>query len=294
MDPILNPYAPGAGTPPPELAGRDEIRERVRVSIERRRAGRPSKDIVLVGLRGVGKTVLLDQIREDAEADGFHTLSIEAPENRSLPSIIAPQLRALLLKLSNSRKSRVQHLAANGLRALAGFVNALKINYQDIELSLDLDPEPGLADAGVLEDDLQDLLEAAAQVAQADESCIALFVDELQYVDEEEMGALISACHRIAQRRLPFALIGAGLPPVRALMGKAKSYAERMFDFQTIGALSPEDSKRAIVRPANDEGVEIDSAVIESVVAKTQGYPYFLQVWGNHLWNVAEDSPITI
>ena len=180
MDPILNPYAPGAGTRPPELAGRDDVLEAARISIARTRIGRPSKSTLMVGLRGVGKTVLLDRMREDAEAQGMQALAVEAPESRSLPSILAPQLRQALLRLS--RKEAARQLAQRGLRALAGFASALKVKYQDIEVGLDLEPEPGLADNGDLEIDLQDLLQAVGEAAKADRNCVALFIDELQYV----------------------------------------------------------------------------------------------------------------
>lgn len=156
MDPIRSPYAPGAGTPPPELAGRDELRETARVALERVRRARPAKSVILVGLRGVGKTVLLDRIREEAEAAGMHALSVEAPEDRSLPVMLAPRLRAALLKLS--RHERARDLAQRALSALAGFAKALKVQYEDVEVGLDFDPEPGLADSGDLEQDLADLL----------------------------------------------------------------------------------------------------------------------------------------
>ena len=291
MDPIRNPFAPGAGTQPPELAGRDDIRERARIALERTKLGRPSKSSMLVGLRGVGKTVLLDRIREDAEASGVRALRIEAPENRSLPSTLAPQLRLALLKLSNREAAKL--LAQRALRVLTGFVRSLKVQYQDIEIGLDFDPEPGVADNGDLEADLQDLLEAVGAAAKADVSCVAIFADELQYVQEEELSALIMALHRTAQRRLPVTMIGAGLPQVRGRMGKAKSYAERLFDFHEIGALPPEDAKRAVAKPAQDEGVAIESPALDAIIAKTQGYPYFLQEWGKHVWDVAERSPIT-
>ena len=291
MDPIRNPYAPGAGTQPPELAGRDEVRETARIVLERTKIGRPSKSMLMVGLRGVGKTVLLDRIREDAEANGIYTLWIEAPENRSLPSILAPQLRRSLLQLSNRKAARL--LAQRALRGLAGFASALKVKYEDIEVGLDFDPEPGLADNGDLETDLQDLFEAVGEAAKAGGSCLALFVDELQYVQEDELAALITALHRTAQRRLPVTMVGAGLPQVRGRMGKAKSYAERLFDFPDIGPLSPEDAKLAIAKPAQDEGVEIEASALDAIVAQTQCYPYFLQEWGKHVWDVAERSPIT-
>src|SRR4030067_920521 len=157
MDPVTTPFAPGAGTPPPELAGRDELRETVRVAIERVRRGLPTKSILMVGVGGGGKTVLLDRMRDDAEAAGIHTVRIEAPESRSLPALLAPQLRQALLRLSRNQQAKA--LAQRALRALAGFAKALKIKYQDIEVGVDFDPEPGLADNGDLEQDLHALLE---------------------------------------------------------------------------------------------------------------------------------------
>ncbi len=229
MDPIRNPYAPGAGTPPAELAGRDDLLETVRVAMQRVRLGRPTKSVLMVGLRGVGKTVLLDRMREQAEAQGIQTLRIEAPEDRSLPAILAPQLRQALLRLSRNEKAK--DLAHRALKGLAGFAKALKVKYNDIEVGFDQEPEPGLADNGDLEHDLQALLEAAGRAAQVAGTAIAIFVDELQYVKEEELAALITALHRCAQQRLPVVLVGAGLPQLRGKMGSAKSYAERLFDF---------------------------------------------------------------
>ena len=291
MDPIRNPYAPGAGTPPPELAGRDDIRESVRIVLERTKIGRPTKSMLMVGLRGVGKTVLLDLMREQAEARGIYALRIEAPENRSLPAMLAPQLRVALLRLSN--KQAAKQLAQRALRGLAGFVGALKVKYQDIEVGLDFEPESGLADNGDLEIDLHALFEVVGAAAKADATCMALFIDELQYVEENELAALITALHRMAQRQLPVVMFGAGLPQVRGRMGQAKSYAERLFEFPAIGPLSPEDAKRAIAKPAKDEGVEIEPLALDAIVSQTQCYPYFLQEWGKHVWDVAERTPIT-
>lgn len=291
MDPIRNPYAPGAGTPPPELAGRDDIRESARIALERTKIGRPTKSMLMVGLRGVGKTVLLDLMREQAEASGIYALRIEAPENRSLPAMLVPQLRVALLRLSN--KQAAKQLAQRALRGLAGFVGALKVKYQDIEVGLDFEPESGLADNGDLEIDLQALFEVVGAAAKADATCVALFIDELQYVKENELAALITALHRMAQRKLPVVMLGAGLPQVRGRMGQAKSYAERLFEFPAIGPLSPEDAKRAIAKPAKDEGVAIEPLALDTIVSQTQCYPYFLQEWGKHVWDVAERTPIT-
>lgn len=291
MDPIRNPYTPGAGTPPPELAGRDDLREQIRVALARVRLGRPSKSVLMVGLRGVGKTVLLDQLRDDAEASGISTLRIEAPESRSLPAILAPELRKALLRLS--RNERATELARRALRGLAGFATALKVKYQDIEVGLDYEPEPGLADNGDLELDLQALLEAAGEAAKEAGTALALFLDELQYVEEEQLAALITALHRAAQRRLPVVMVGAGLPQLRGRMGRAKSYAERLFDFPVVGPLSPDDARKAISKPASEEGVEIEPAALDLIIDATGGYPYFLQEWGKHAWDAADDSPIS-
>src|SRR5258706_7862512 len=291
MAPITNPFAPGAGTPPPELAGRDELRETVRIALERVRRGNPTKSVLMVGLRGVGKTVLLDRMREDAEAAGIHTLRIEAPENQSLPAVLAPQLRQALLRLSRNEKAR--DLARRALRALAGFATALKVKYKDIEVGLDFEPEPGLADNGSLEQDLPVLLETAGEAANLAGTALAMFVDELQYVEEAQLAALITALHRTAQRRLPVVLVGAGLPQLRGRTGLAKSYAERLFDFPEIGPLPPEAAKLAISKPASDQGVSVTPDALNLIVKATHGYPYFIQEWGKHSWEVAVRSPIS-
>jgi hypothetical protein len=292
MNPIDNPYAPGAGTPPPELAGRDELRETIRITLERVRKGRPAKSILMVGLRGVGKTVLLDRMREDAESSGIQTVRVESPESRSLPAMLAPQIRQALLRLS--RDERAKELSHRALRGLAGFAKALKVRYQDIEVGLDFDPEPGLADNGDLEQDLMALLEAVGSAAKPAGSVFALFVDELQYVAEEELAALITALHRAAQRRLPVVLVGAGLPQLRGRMGRAKSYAERLFDFPDVGPLPEESARQAIAKPAEEQNVRFNKDALERIIRETEGYPYFLQEWGKHAWDVAAKSPITL
>ncbi len=292
MDPVRNPYAPGAGTPPPELAGRDELLQNAAVAIARVRLGRPAKGVLLIGLRGVGKTVLLDRMRADAMAAGMTTMRVEAPESRSLPAILAPQLRLALLAMS--RIERAQDLARRGLRALAGFAKSLKVKYSDIEVGIDFEAEPGLADNGDLEHDLQDLLSAAGAAAAGAETALVMFIDELQYVAEEELASLVTALHRISQQSLPVALIGAGLPQLLGQLGRAKSYAERLFDFAEIGPLPDEAARRAIEKPALDEGVRIEPEALTQIVRETHGYPYFLQEWGKHVWDAADHSPITL
>jgi hypothetical protein len=230
-------------------------------------------------------------MRDDAEASGIHTLRIEAPENRSLPAILAPQLRQALLRLS--RNARAKALAERALKGLAGFAKALKLKYDDIEVGFDFDPEPGLADNGDLEHDLQALLEVAGAAAQKAETALAIFVDELQYVPEEQLESLITALHRTAQRRLPVMLVGAGLPQLRGRMGRAKSYAERLFDFPDIGPLPAPAARLAIAKPVHDQGIEITDGALDRIVKETRGYPYFLQEWGKHSWDVAQTSPIS-
>jgi len=291
MNPILNPYAPGAGSQPPELAGRYAIREHVRICIERLRHGRQTKSVMLVGLRGVGKTVLLDKMRNDAELSGVHTIRIEAPENRSLPAILAPQLRLALLRLS--RIEAAKNMAVRGLRALAGFASKLKLTYSDIEVGIDYESEPGLADNGDLEGDLTALLEQTGMAAREAGTVLVIFIDELQYVPETQLAALISALHRCSQSQLPVTVIGAGLPQLRAQMGDAKSYAERLFDFTEIGPLNQGDAKEAITKPAEKEGVAITADAISLILDATSGYPYYLQEWGKHAWDIAPGSPIT-
>jgi hypothetical protein len=217
---------------------------------------------------------------------------IEAPEDRSLPAILAPQIRLALLRLS--RVERTRDLAQRALRGLAGFARSLKVKYQDIEVGIDFEPEPGLADNGDLELDLQTLLELAGEAARAAGSALVLCVDELQYVEEEELAALIIALHRASQRQLPVVMFGAGLPQLRGRMGRAKSYAERLFDFPEIGPLPVDDARRAIERPALEHGVSFEAAALDRIVEQTRGYPYFLQEWGKHVWDVAPRSPITV
>lgn len=291
MDPIRNPYAPGAGAPPPELAGRDALLQMVKIALERVRRGRPAKSVLMVGLRGVGKTVLLDRMREEAEGAGLRTLRIEAPESRSLPAILAPELRTVLLGLS--RTERARDLAQRALRGLAGFATALKVKYHDIEVGIDLAPEPGLADNGDLEHDLQALLEAAGQAAKSADTAIVMFIDELQYVAEDQLASLIVALHRTAQRQLPVCLVGAGLPQLRGRMGRAKSYAERLFESPEIGPLPPEAERLALEKPAIQEGAEFTPDALDRILRETQGYPYFLQEWGKQVWDAAEQSPMT-
>ena len=291
MNPVKNPYTPGAGTPPSELAGREALREKVRICIERLRIGNTAKSVLMVGLRGVGKTVLLDQMRTDAEATGIHTIRVEAPENRSLPALLAPALRVALLRLSQIEAAK--NLAQKSLRALAGFAKALKFKFQDIEVGIDFEPEKGLADNGDLESDLTALFVEVGNAAKAAKTVLVIFIDELQYVKQTEFAALISALHRCAQLKLPLTVVGAGLPQLLSLAGEAKSYAERLFDYPIVDKLDKVAAGDAIRKPARNLNVDYEDAAVESIISNTQGYPYFLQEWGKHAWDLAQASPIT-
>jgi hypothetical protein len=274
------------------LAGRDEVIERAAVALDRIRAGRAARSVILHGLRGVGKTVLLNRIRLDAEARGFASVRIEAPEGRSLPSLLAPALRAALFRLSRMEATKAG--LGRAMKALAGFASALKVKYQDIEVGLDLEGERGLADSGDLDTDLTDLMAAVGDAAAERKTAVVLFIDELQYVPEEQLAALIMALHSANQAQLPITMVAAGLPQLIGQTGRAKSYAERLFEFVKIDRLDGDAAKAALCVPAAKEGVAFDDAAIDVVLDQTGGYPYFLQEWGKHSWDVAEASPITV
>ena len=291
MDPRTNPYAPGAGTLPPELAGRDEIIEKVSIQLDRCRSGLAYRSFLLVGLRGVGKTVLLSHLARNAEADGFAVIQIETPEKRSLPALIIPSLRSVLLKLD--RMASVSDLTKKALRALGGFVSAMKLKYNDIEFKLDLGSEPGVADSGDLENDLIDLFIQLGQAAQEKKTALVLFIDEVQYIEESQFAALIMALHKCTQKNLPITIIGAGLPQLVGQAGRAKSYAERLFEYPSIRPLPKTAANEALVVPARNLGVEYEEGALEEIFRHTQGYPYFLQEWGKHSWQCAAHSPIS-
>ena len=246
---------------------------------------------MLIGLRGVGKTVLLTRISQESEARGFIVVNIEAPERRSLPALLIPSLRAALLRLD--RIAAAGDLAKKALRSLGGFVGAMKVKYQDIEFGVDLGEEPGTADSGDLEHDLIDLLLAVGRAAREKSTAVVFFIDELQYVEEEQFAALITALHKCAQYQLPIALIGAGLPQLVGNAGRAKSYAERLFEYPEIGPLKDAEARRALVAPAAKLGVNFEEDALDEILAQTKAYPYFIQEWGKHSWQCAAHSPIT-
>ncbi len=273
------------------LAGRDKVIEKSAIALDRIRAGLSARSVLLIGLRGVGKTVLLNRIRQNAESEGMHVVFVEAPEKRSLPALLAPKLRAELIALD--RMHAASALTQKALRALGGFVGAMKLKFSDIEFGVDLGREEGVADSGDLDADLSSLFVTVGEAARERKTAFVLLIDELQYVEERQLQSLITALHKCAQLALPFTLIGAGLPQLVAQMGSAKSYAERLFEFPSIGALNIEEATLALVEPAQQADVEFENAALDEIFLQTAGYPYFLQEWGKHAWDVALQSPIS-
>lgn len=292
LNPLKNPFSPGAGTPPYELVGREGVIEQCEILIERILRGRPEKSMLLTGLRGVGKTVLLNRMESLAENAGYQTIQLEAHEGKLLSELLAPQVRKLLYKLNRIEGAKSKFRRALGV--LKSFVGSIKVSTGDIEIGLDIDPEAGAADSGDIEIDLPDLLVALAEVAQDRKTAVGIFIDEVQYFTERELSALIMGMHKMQQRQLPLIFIGAGLPILPRLAGESKSYAERLFDFPKIGPLSKEDAMKAIREPILDEGAEIRKNALNQMAELTQGYPYFIQEWGYQTWRRAERSPITI
>ena len=289
MDRRRNPFVPGAGLQPPELAGRDRLLADASIDMDRVLAGSPAKGLILLGLWGSGKTVLLNRLRGLADDKGFRTVRIEAPEGSSLPELLTPELRRTIYAL-DLRQAASQHLR-RAASVLANFAKAFKVSAGDLELSVDL--APGEGDTGNLEQDLPRLLVAMAEAAADRHTAVGLFIDEVQYLSSVELAAVIVACHEIAQRNLPFLFTGAGLPQVAALAGKAKSYAERLFDYPEVGPLERQDARSALVKPAEAEGVSFDGDAVEEILAAARNFPYFIQEWGFQVWNAAPASPIT-
>lgn len=288
MDRAKNPFSPGAGSPPPAFAGRSILLGDAMVALERVKNGRAEKSMILVGLRGVGKTVLLGEIQRVAEAQGYRVIFIEAHESRqkkTLPTLLIPHLRRILFDLDRGEK--VSEKARKALRVFKSFISALKIKAGDLEFSIDIDAETGEADSGDLEVDLAALFVAIGEAAKDRNTAVAIIIDELQYVDEKELSAMIMAIHRVSQKSLPLILIGAGLPQLIGKAGNSKSYAERLFSYPEVGALTKEDSTIALQTPVEELGVRFSSKALDEIYHMTKGYPYFLQEWGYHAWNSA-------
>lgn len=290
MDPYRNPFAPGAGSRPPELAGRDAILEAARISCGRAIKGRSARSIMLLGLRGTGKTVLLNEIGKIAQEEGLLVSKVESPERESLARLLYPEMRKVMRSLSGVEAAK--QIASRGLKGLRGFASIFRIDIAGVEVGVE--PEPGLADSGDLQYDLPDLFEVIGRAAQAAGKGWILLIDEVQYLSEADLSALIVAIHHMSQEGLPVLLVGAGLPQVARLAGEAKSYAERLFLYPAVGALDQPSASQAVKKPIMDEEASIDPAALDIIVDRTRGYPFFLQEWGSTAWNNAEGPEITI
>ncbi|MHB1657185.1 MAG: ATP-binding protein [Burkholderiales bacterium] len=292
MDPITNPFSPGAGAPPPELVGRDPLLEQARILLGRIKQKRPEKSLLLTGLRGVGKTVLLNEIERMAKKDGYHSILLEAHEEKPLGELIFPSLRSLLYELD--RAAGAGDKVKRGLAVLRSFIGSIKLTVQDVALGLDIEPAKGTADSGDLEIDLPNLFVAVAEAAEERKTAVAILIDEIQYLNQKELGALIMAMHKMQQKQLPLVLLAAGLPVLPGMAGESKSYAERLFNFPDIGALSEADAAKALRDPAQAMGVKFQEEALKEVFRLTLGYPYFLQEWAYQSWNMAAENRITL
>lgn len=282
-----NPYNPGAGVPPPELTGRDALIEQARVAIVRVKAGRPAKSAILLGLRGVGKTVLLNSFEAIADEEGCQTALIEIEPSLPLAQQLAPPLQQILHRLDRMKKAGAELQKAFG--ALRSFASMFKATVADVDFSLATTPA-----TGDLTIDLTELFIAIAEAAKKRDTAVVLLIDEIQYLQKNDLSALIMAMHKMAQRQLPLLLFGGGLPQLAKLAGDAKSYAERLFDYPPIGALDEAGARLALTAPAEREGVKYNKDALDFIIEQTGRYPFFLQVWGAHCWDAAAKSPITL
>jgi hypothetical protein len=270
------------------LTGRDPEFERFTVLLERLQKGRPAKSLLVTGLRGVGKTVLLNSFADRAQDRKWVALVSELQTKTVLSRLIARQVRKALLALSHVARAKAQ--ATKALSVLKAF----SVSIGDLELKVNVDAAEGVADSGDLEEDLGELLVELGLAARAARKGVVLLLDEMQLLGKSDLEALIAALHKVSQKNLPVAFVGVGLPLLPKLAGEAKSYAERLFDFRKIGSLSPSAARDALVQPARAENVEYELPAVNRILELSERYPYFLQEYGKHVWNVAERSPITL
>jgi hypothetical protein len=293
MDPIRNPYAPGAGQRPPELAGRDRELRQFEVTLERVAAGRPDRSMVLSGLRGVGKTVLLNALRSQAVNRAWGTGKIEARPDQSVRLPVAQAVHAAVRELGH------RHRDAEAVDRVAAVLKAfaLRTEVKDRKGSpwrppVDVAAARGRADSGDLELDLVELFTDVARLAGDLNVGVALFVDEMQDVAPAELGALCGACHEISQQAAPLIVVGAGLPHLPVALAASKSYAERLFRYVAVDRLPREMAERAWTLPAATEEVSFEPEALDALYALTDGYPYFVQAYGKVTWDVAVTTPV--
>jgi hypothetical protein len=287
VDPVRNPYSPGAGTRPPALVGRDAEIEAMDVALQRLRLGRDGRSQMLTGLRGVGKTVMLNEFEQLAEGRGYFHEHIEVGEDGELAPRLASAFRRVLLSMDARRR------IGERVRRALGVLRAFSIRLPNgPELSIDVDAVSGPADSGDLATDLAGLFVELGEVARDHDTGVLITIDELHYVTLSTLEALVMGVHRAAQLRLPITIAAAGLPSLATLTGEAKSYAERMFSFPVIDSLDDRQAREALVVPAQDEEVQWEQAALDRVLEVTKGYPYFLQEFGKQAWDVAEDLTV--
>lgn len=291
MRPHENPYTPNAGARPPILAGRDEQLESFEVLLDRLRRGHTEQSLLITGLRGVGKTVLLTSFEERARERGWTTVEAEIAKGTDFGARMGQLARRALLQIAP--RARWKHRAVRAAAVLRSFQLTVAGDGA-LSAGLDVDAVEGFADSGALDDDLTDLLVALGEAAREHESGVVFLLDEVQFLSAAELEALIAALHKTVQRQLPVTLVGAGLPQLPKLAGEAKSYAERLFKFPRIGGLSPSEAKQALVGPVESLGVRYETGAAEAIVDYSEGYPYFLQEYGKVLWDLARDALITV
>jgi hypothetical protein len=287
VDPVRNPYSPGAGTRPPALVGRDHEIDAMDVTLQRLLLGRDGRSQMLTGLRGVGKTVLLNEFEQLGDARGYFHEHIEVAEDGVLPPALVAAFRRILLAMDAKRRIGERIVTALGI------LKAFSLRVPGVELNIDVDAIHGPADSGDLASDLAALFVELGEVARDHHTGVLLTIDELHYVDLATFSALVVGLHRASQLRLPISVAGAGLPSLASLTGDAKTYAERMFTFPKIGSLAEDLAAEALATPALDEGVRWDDDALARVLAVTRCYPYFLQEFGKAAWDVA-DGPDAI
>jgi len=291
VDRVRNPFTPGAGSRPPLLVGRDAQLEAMSVAVQRMDLGRFERSLLLTGLRGVGKTVLLNEFGRIAENCGWVHEHVEATDDTKVAGAIATLARRVLLELSV--KERMKDRARSALGAVRSFVKVHVPTGDSGSLMIDFEPRPGHTDSGDLDGDLGGVFKEIGETALAGQTGVLLTIDELQYLSRDELGALIVGLHRVSQLGLPLLVAGAGLPSLPGLAGEARSYAERLFSYVEVDSLSHDDAHRALVEPVEDEGAAWVPVAVDRVIERTEGYPYFLQEFGKQAWNVADGPVIT-
>ncbi|MFX0573544.1 AAA family ATPase [Nocardia nepalensis] len=294
MDPVRNPYAPGAGQRPPELAGRDKQLKAFDIVLERVARGRPERSVMLTGLRGVGKTVLLNQLRSAAVSRGWGTGKIEARPDQELrrPLSSALHMAVRAVAMAHRNQERVDDFLGI-LKAFALRSTADKGMRERWQPGIDVPAVTGRADSGDIEIDLIELLKEAAGLASDIGVGIAVFIDEMQDLGATDISAICGACHELSQDAAPLIVVGAGLPHLPAVLSASKSYSERLFSYHRIDRLDRESADQALIAPAEREEVKFTEEALDALYHRADGYPYFVQAYGKAAWDQAPESPIT-